>query len=312
MQYIFSYLPSPFAEHVTMTIPADVVVNLSGWRRERHGLGGPRISSELTSSNRSYTDGSGFVAFSSVGQVLDLFPQPTGRNVNMMPFELGNKQSLPDDLQCYYPLIDACPFLHEEFGKVAYLTVHESAHCEAGGTQRRPGLHIESPGVFADKSKQENCDERDQPLCSFTPGEELHHWGRGSFGGPDRFEGGIYLASNVGDSTAMWDALVDSSVPGIADRLGGIDHLGPLLPDSNATKLHAGELVWMTDCTPHKALPQTHAGPRTFFRLVMPYVTHWYAAHSTPNPKVPIPDSVTIIDDCKFAAAGKMSIKPSS
>lgn len=125
----------------------------------------------------------------------------------------------------------------------------------------------------------------------------------------DRYEGGIYLASTVGDSTAIWDALVDKSVPGIADRLGGIDHLKCLLPDASATKLKAGELVWMTDCTPHQALAQASKGPRTFFRLVMPRVSHWYAAHSTPNPKVRIPSCVKIVQDCKFAAAGKTPSK---
>ena len=313
VRHIFSYLPNAYAKHVTITIPADLVGNSGGWlmffwrgRTERNDDFNPgferrlvRDKSALTSSRNSAMGG--FVAFSKVGQVQDLFPPPTGRNVNMMPFELGNMDSLPDELQCYYPLIDACPFFREEFGKVAYLTVHESTRVEAGETQRRPGLHIESPGVFADT---ENHDSIDHTNCSFTPAIEHHRWGRGRFLGPDRYEGGIYIASSVDDSTALWDALVDSSVPGIVDRLGGIDHLQPLLPETTATKLRSGELVWMTDRTPHAGLPQAKVRPRTFFRLVMPYVTHWYAAHSTPNPKVQIPDSVTVIEDCKFAAVG--------
>eukprot|EP00546_Thalassionema_frauenfeldii_P012571 CAMPEP_0178907362 /NCGR_PEP_ID=MMETSP0786-20121207/7330_1 /TAXON_ID=186022 /ORGANISM="Thalassionema frauenfeldii, Strain CCMP 1798" /LENGTH=298 /DNA_ID=CAMNT_0020579155 /DNA_START=759 /DNA_END=1655 /DNA_ORIENTATION=+ len=290
-----------------MTIPADVIMNSKVWggRMQRFGIGrrrtkGGRLSlntkEQLTSDNSSYSNGSGYVAFSRVGQVLDLFPTPQGRNVNMMPFVLGNPDSLPENLRCYYPLIDACPFFREDFGKVAYLTVQESDDIKEENTQRRPGLHIESPGVFSNEKEKKDV------TCAFTPGEERHHWGRGSFGGPDRYEGGIYLASNVDDSTALWDALVDASVPGITDRHGGIDHLRHFLPVSSATKLRAGELAWMTDCTPHEALPQTKTGPRTFFRLVMPYVTHWYAAHSTPNPKVPIPDTITVVDNCKFAA----------
>ena len=212
------------------------------------------------------------------------------RNVNMMPIILGDRDSFPQDLQCYYNLVDICPLNWDQAdGQVAYLTVQESACVEAGKTQRRPGLHIEPPGVFADSS--------------FLPASE-HPWGLGLFRGPDQYEGGIYIASNVDDSTALWDALVDRSVPGIVDRYGGCDYLRPLLTEARSTKLQAGELVWMTDCTPHEALPQrSRDGPRTFFRLVMPGISHWYAAHSTPNPKVSLPKHVTVIEGDKFVAA---------
>ena len=178
--------------------------------------------------------------------------------------------------------------MKEEEGKVAYLTVHES-HVDAGTTQRREGLHIESPGFFNDHPN----------ASSFTPGEE-HPWGQGAFFGPDRMEGGIYFASSVANTSEVWDALVDKNVPGIVDRLGGCEHLRPLLGKGN--KLEAGELVWMTDCTPHEALPQAEAGTRQFFRLVMPYINHWYTKHSTPNPKVKLPNSITVVEGDKFEA----------
>ena len=40
--------------------------------------------------------------------------------------EKGVLESLPDDLMCYYDLIEDCPYLVEERGKVGYLIVHES------------------------------------------------------------------------------------------------------------------------------------------------------------------------------------------
>jgi len=39
----------------------------------------------------------GFVAFAKCGNVV--FPPPKGRNVNMMPFVFGDKNSLPENLQ---------------------------------------------------------------------------------------------------------------------------------------------------------------------------------------------------------------------
>jgi hypothetical protein len=260
----------------------------------------------------------GFVAFSKCGVVE--FPEPAERNVNMMPFIFGNKSSLPDDLQCYHELIEQCPYMRDEIGKVGYLTVHES-YVDVGKAQRREGLHIESPGVFCD----------DEPnAAAFSPGVE-HPWGQGVFLGPDRYEGGIYMASSVSNTSEVWDALVDKNVSGIVDKHGGCEHLRKLI--GPGTKLQAGELIWMTDRTPHEAIPQQHrpaplpfsslrafcargpmtcaplirrvipqqeSGHRQFFRVVAPYVSHWYADHSTPNPKVPLPDHVTVIKGNKF------------
>jgi hypothetical protein len=116
--------------------------------------------------------------------------------------------------------------------------------------------------------------------------------------GPDRYEGGIIMASSVANTSEVWDALVNKNVPGIVDKHGGCEHLRPLF--DRGTKLHAGELIWMTDCTPHEALPQESAGHRQFFRVVTPYVSHWYADHSTDNPKVDLPSTVTVIHGSKF------------
>ena len=107
-----------------------------------------------------------------------------------------------------------------------------------------------------------------------------HPWGMRNFrvcGPPhnfDHYEGGIYIAGNVDNWPAVYDALVDRSVPGMVDHHGGCEYLRPILPETKPTKLNAGELVWMTDCTVHEALPKTQACPRTFFRLVMPFVSH--------------------------------------
>mmetsp|Transcript_21636 Transcript_21636/g.48344 ORF Transcript_21636/g.48344 Transcript_21636/m.48344 type:complete len:456 (+) Transcript_21636:59-1426(+) len=305
VRHIFSYLGNPYAKHVRLTLPADLVGNgYNNWLMKFVRGRGHEPTHEdvdgalsLTSLNNAQN---GFVAFARVGNVT--FPPPAGRNVNMMPIVLGDIDSLPEDLQPYYPLIDSCPFVREELGQIAYLTVHES-FVDAGATQRRPGLHIESPGVFPDPIPvvvNEGETAAAPPVCAFTPAVE-HPWGMGMFFGPDHYEGGIYFASNVDQTSQVFDALVDRTVPGIIDRHGGCEHLRPLL--QGGTPLQAGDLVWMTDCTPHEALPQAQAGPRQFFRLVMPYISHWFADHSTPNPKVPLPDSITVLHGDKFQNA---------
>ena len=64
--------------------------------------------------------------------------------------------------------------------------------------------------------------------------------------------------------------------------------------------MDAGELIWMTDMTAHEALPQKESGFRQFFRVVTPSVSHWFADHSTKNPKVPLPSNVKVVHGNKF------------
>jgi hypothetical protein len=198
----------------------------------------------------------------------------------MMPFIFGDKESLPDNLRCYFPLIEQCPYMADEIGKVGFLTVHES-YVVAGESQRRSGLHIEAPGTQS----------------SFHPGIE-HAWGIGHFYGPDRYDGGIFFASSVANTSMVWNALVDKNVPGIVDKHGSCEHLRSIIGEG--TKLDAGELIWMTDCTPHEALLQTESGYRQFFRVVTSSVSHWFAAHSTNNPKVPLPPNIVVVQSNKF------------
>ncbi|KAJ1558683.1 hypothetical protein HK405_013178, partial [Cladochytrium tenue] len=69
-------------------------------------------------------------------------------HVNMLPIVMGSHTSLPDKCKRYSALINRCLYhCPEEAGKVGYLTIHEG-YVEPGSSQRRPGLHIESPGFF--------------------------------------------------------------------------------------------------------------------------------------------------------------------
>ena len=212
------------------------------------------------------------------------FPEPTGININMMPFIRGEKESLPKELWPYYELIiSKCPTDDSEQGDVMYLTVQES-YIEAGKTQRRPGLHIEAPASGCQRGE-------------FAAALE-HRWGFGMAYSADELHGGLYIATSTSNTTAVWDALVDSKL-GAVDTYGGMDHLRPYI--GRGKKIPANLLVWLTDRTPHEALPQEEGGYRQFFRLVTSDITVWYAAHSTLNPRVPVPTHVKIIDESKFS-----------
>jgi hypothetical protein len=56
-----------------------------------------------------------------------------------------------------------------------------------------------------------------------------------------------------------------------------------------------GEIVWLTDATPHEALPLDAAVSRQFFRVVTSGLSVWHAAHCTPNPLGIVPGPEVII-----------------
>ena len=56
------------------------------------------------------------------------FPEPSDINVNMMPFKIFERSTLPSYLAPYWPMIDSC-LVSSSYGggdRVAYLTVQES------------------------------------------------------------------------------------------------------------------------------------------------------------------------------------------
>lgn len=221
------------------------------------------------------------IAFTTCGSVD--FPSPQDVNVNMLPFVMGDPESLPAHLRQYYlTVIARCPVEESEIGKVVYLTVTES-FVKAGNSQRRGGLHIEAPGSFATEA-------------SFAAALE-HHWGVGIAFSPDELHGGIYMASNVNRTCKVWNALVTQT--GAVDSHGGMEYLRHLI--GGGYEMAANELVWMTDKTPHEALPQEKDAYRQFFRLVTSDISVWFADHSTPNPNVPLPDYVRVVEGSKFA-----------
>ena len=75
-----------------------------------------------------------------------MFPKPKGINCNMMPIKMFDVNSIPDNMRQYLPLLAACPLNRNEFWKIGYLTIHESVISNEGQSQRRGGIHTETPG----------------------------------------------------------------------------------------------------------------------------------------------------------------------
>ncbi|CAK4693571.1 unnamed protein product [Aphanomyces euteiches] len=187
-------------------------------------------------------------------------------HVNMMPFVMGDKNSLPRSCQRYFRTIQEClkTTSSDELGKVGFLTIHEGI-VQGGTSQRRSGLYIEAGGATRSQTRMPNI-----------------LWGSGEYE-EHRIYGGIYMASTVEDSCCIYDAVIDNPQD-VVGHLGDIEHLRDMLDKSYCAKLcPANELVWTTDRTPHESLPLKTTQYRQFFRLVTSQVSHWYVDHSMPN-----------------------------
>ena len=113
-----------------------------------------------------------------------------------------------------------------DYGKVYYLTIQESL-VEAGHSQRRPGLHVDSPGEV--KIKASASSPSSEGLSKGNGSSHMwkgHHWGQGNAhyvdvgdsGDSDDWAeendnyfvvyGGIFIASSVANSCKAWNCEV--------------------------------------------------------------------------------------------------------
>lgn len=212
------------------------------------------------------------------------FPEPQDININMMPFILGDIQSLPEEYQHYWPLIKQCNVPEEEEGKVCYLTIQEG-FVAAGQSQRRGGVHIESPGTM---------------ILGGQYKAQRYNWGCGAVLFDDSVvHGGIYMASNVPNSCRIWNLRVKEPERAV-DSHGGLEHMRDILGEG--TCMEANKIYWLTDATPHESLPLEKDTHRQFFRLVTSSLSVWYPEHSTANEKTKVDQSITaVLNGSKFA-----------
>lgn len=219
------------------------------------------------------------------------FPKFQGIDINMMPFVMGDRKSLPEEYHSYWPMIQQC-VSDVQRGEIGYLTLQES-DVAAGASQRRPGLHLEAPGWIKSGGG--------------AVMETLQHWGGGHHD-EDMIEGGLFTASTVGHSCRAWNMKIEDAED-VVGPLGNAEHLRELLEEEAATFLSESTLYWMTDCTPHESMPLPDGTRRQYFRLVTSAVSIWYAKHSTANPLgiMPNPNVTRILTVDKFADRDRRS-----
>lgn len=262
------------------------------------------------------------IEFPPVATVFNELNEQEPLLINMMPFDLFDPEgTLPCYLHQYIHMIESCrkynkafiDYKHSKYNnsvtintrtipldfnnisnRIAYLTIDERP-IKPGQCQRRSGLHVEGPGVIrttevADKSNY-------SPDLSW-----YHRWGLGRAVDEYLF-GGIFIASNVADTTAVWNARIHDTYGDIVGPYGGIERLRDVLGPADHI-LPSQELIWMSDRTPHESLPlptNSKTTTRQFFRLVVGEISLWFNDHNTPNPTgFSIPPGVEIIHGNKF------------
>jgi hypothetical protein len=174
--------------------------------------------------------------------------------INMMPFSLYEKASLPEECHKYWSMVELCTARlapNRACGRVreksptAYLTIYERPTAP-GEPQRRPGLHVDSPGVLPVRSAKTS--EPQYLLATeggrYIPGAE-HHWGRGIMMRDEWVQGGIFMASNVANTTAVWNCHINNDAGDIIGAHGDIERLRPLLGEHSLTA-NCAVLLYLT------------------------------------------------------------------
>ncbi|XP_065659618.1 uncharacterized protein LOC124817461 [Hydra vulgaris] len=259
------------------------------------------------------------IAYSLIQDSLN-FPLPGNLNINMMPFIMSSsfcKCKLPKNTKPYWDIIKLCideqsRNSKDEIGKIWFLTIQESI-VNQGTSQRRPGLHTESPGVVYIKNDSLSS-SKDILENKKTISKEVQngggcsqissfyaHWGSG-MSIMDVYSGGIYMASNIAGSCKVWNCQILPGDDGkcVIGELGDIEHLREFLPEAEVMNKNA--LYWLTDRTPHESLPLSDKIYRQYIRIVTSKVSVWYEDHSTKNPLGVVPDSqiTKIVRGSKF------------
>lgn len=191
----------------------------------------------------------------------------------MLPIQLEDIESLPNDLAHYKQTVQELIEISPVKTGVGYLTIDEKM-VKKGNTLRLKGLHVD--GIGAD----------DRPdLCVWSAIGTRHYisnlWDEGEkkwMQGAAGIGGMITVSSPAG--CRAWNKDFEGNVK----NNGNCEHLRHLFPDLEATVFEADMAYWCNFSCVHESLPMEADTERTFVRLSMPSMAPWYSGY-TKNPK---------------------------
>lgn len=190
-----------------------------------------------------------------------VFPKFTGTNIDMMPFIIGDVETIPEEIRSYVSLIESCYLPKSLYGQVAYLTITETL-AKKGEAQRKKGIHLD--------------------------------FGKGGFIREKKEGEGIYIANTVKNSCRIWDTIIPASD---AQNDGSCEHLRANLGDGEFLKKSI--VYFLHENCPHESLPMSNNTKRQFFRLVVGEIKEWYEEFSTPS-KFGVEPNCKIVDKLGF------------
>ena len=189
-------------------------------------------------------------------------PQSQGTRIMMMPFEFGNIDSIPEEvdgqpLSPWRPVVGAIiSRLHDKGLNpgtgIGYLTIDE-AHVARGTTHRRPGLHVDGVGPNGSKGP----------------------WGGGN--GPWGAGGMVILASHAG--SRGWSQVFE----GVPGNNGDCQHLADQLSAAAEIIFSPNQAFWCGPLAVHESLQLPNDTDRQFCRVSLPSDAPWYEGY-TQNP----------------------------
>lgn len=221
-----------------------------------------------------------------------IFPKTQWSRIQMMPFLLTDEKTWTGDIKRYADIIAECINGFKIDGKLesdfkvnpCFITIDER-DVKAWETQRKPWVHTEWGYKIFDESIfwgsggwRFVVPDKGRGIWEYTNTREKVRYG------------GLFLGSNVNNSTALWDMNVENPW-----ELWDCSDLDLKLKDAYLAQ--AGELVWLHDRTPHAALPVVQDIHRQFIRIVWPHVSHYFAGDNTANPNMDIRDYYTNIQE---------------
>lgn len=206
------------------------------------------------------------------------FPKPKSINITMMPFIMGDPQSIPMKYREYWQMIKSCNIPALEYGKVGYLSVME-CRIKANATPHAASICTNSRqargGLFMAFNQENTCKIWNYPRSS----SNITH----SSSNPLRT---TYSCS------ARSPSFVNNSIIDHEDCSHHVDEMG------EPTMMKANHLYWVTNCTPHEVLGLNRTAYHQWFCLI-PHICTWYSADYTHNSLGISPPSEVLINTTK-------------